>query len=302
MSYTPTDVANLALDAVGRDVELGNIEEGGREANLCLRAYAKCRRELMRGAPWQFARTQKPLLLLADQSGNTPNVSTSVASGQFQYEYFYPADCARIRYIPWNPYQTPFTPTGNITPPNASSPLTSGQQPAQLWLPIRPSLYLVTNDPNIVTAPGPDGTNQQGQSPVGSTVILSNVQNASCIYTFDAVYPSLWDPLFLGAMIAYMASEICVGLWMEKDRQQAIKIRDEQIAIAKQKIGEARIADGNEGTTSTDHMASWTQARFAGTSSWAWGAGPFAAGGTGTWGTWGAGWTGSVGFSDGSAY
>lgn len=294
---TPTNVANLALDAVGRNIELGNIEEGGREANLCLRAYGKCRRDLLRGAPWAFARRQVPLNLLADASGGTPNVSNQVPGTIFQFSYAYPQDCARIRYIPWNPFQNVAAPAGNIVPANASSPLTTGSQPTQLWQPIRPSLYVVTNDPNMAVQPGPFGTTQHGTSPQGSTVILSNVQSASCVFTFDAVYPSLWDGLFMSAMIAYMASEVALPLW-SNDIKSGATIRAQQIAITKNKIAEARVANGNEMTVSVDHQASWMSARYTGSrggynGSW---------GGGGDWGCWGMGWGGSVGFADGSAY
>lgn len=301
MAGSPTEIANLAIDALGKDAQLGDLEEGGRVANLMLRSYLKCFNELMRAAPWTFARKQEPLVLLADASGNTANVGTTVPGTNFQYEYLYPVDCARIRYIPWNPFQNAPVPTGNITPANPTSPLTTGaQSPQQLWQPIRPSLFLVTNDPNFPSAAGSNAPFVQGQSPIGSTVILSNVQNASLVYTFQAVYPSLWDPLFTGAMVAYLASEVALGIWSDNPKM-GMALRPQQIAVAKEKIMQARIADGNEMSVSTSHIPDWIKTRMTGGGSgfgggWGWG------GGAGSYGCWGLAWGGSMSFSDGSSY
>lgn len=299
---TPTIISNSALDAVGVDQQLGDIEEGGRAANVCLRAYRRCRTALLRSAPWDFARRQLPLVLLADASGATPDVRTTVPGTNFIYEYALPGDCARIRYIPWNPFQNPGIPAGNIVPPDSGAPLTAAQMPsAQLWQPVRPSLYLLTNDPNAAAPANSNWQDQQGQSPAGSTVVLSNVPKASLVYTFDAIYPSTWDSLFYQAMIAFMASEIAVPLWT-KNPAIGLKHQANQIAIAKQKITEARIADGNEGATSTSHIPDWMQIRAAGGGrnefggGWGWG------GSGGAYGCWGAGWLGSCSFADGSAY
>jgi hypothetical protein len=293
----PEDFANLALDACGVNVQLGKLTEGGREADLLLRAYSKCRDDLLRGAPWVFARKQAPLLLLADASGVTPNVGTQVPGTNFQYEYAYPTDCMRIRYIPWKPYQNPGVPQGNIVPPNPMSPPTTGGQPAVLWQPIRPSLFLVTNDPNFSQPAAAPYIGQRGISPLGNTVILSNVQNASCVYTFDVTYPSLWDPLFASAMIGYLASEVAWPLWSSKNPKIGLEVRREQVAIAKGKILEARIADGNEMTVSSDIQVDWMRFRNTGGT---WGGNESVGGGN--YGVWGMGWAGSVGFSDGSAF
>lgn len=299
MAQTPTQVANLALDAVGINQQLGNIEEGGRVPNLCLRAYGKCFRDLMRGAPWGFARKQVPLLLLADSSGSTANVRTTVPGTEFQYEYAYPIDCARVRYIPWNPLLTPATPAGNIVPPNPGAPLTSATQQNPRGQPLRPSQFLVTNDPNIPVQPNQSGFSQAGQSPTGSTVILSNVPKASCVYTFEAVYPSLWDALFTGAMVGYLASEIAFPLWSDKNARLGLQLRVQQVAIAKEKIGAARVADGNEMTTSSDISVDWMRFRNTGGSGLS---GSGLSDGGGGWGCWGGGWGGSVGFADGTSY
>src|SRR5579885_2432523 len=199
MAYLPTDVANQALDAAAIDYTLGDIEEGTRPAQVCLRAYGECLRQLLRGAPWAFARREAPLVLLADATGLTPNVGKTVPSG-FIYEYAYPPDCARVRYIPWCPFQTPGVPGNNIrvADPNAAI-MTGLGQPPYIGQPIVPARFLITNDPNYPPPAGTANWEVQGVSAQGRVVILTNVQNARCVYTATILAPSVWDHLFRAA-------------------------------------------------------------------------------------------------------
>ena len=64
MAYEPTDVAQQALDAAGIEYTLGNIEDGTRPAQVTLRAYERCLRQLLRAAHWNFARKTVRLTLL----------------------------------------------------------------------------------------------------------------------------------------------------------------------------------------------------------------------------------------------
>lgn len=301
MAGTPTQIANMAIDAIGVDDQLGNIEDGSRLANVMLRAYGRCRQDLLRAAPWSFARKQANLVMLADATGQTADVAARVPGTSFQYVYRYPSDCLRIRYIPWNPFQNVAAPAANITPPNGAAPLTTGMQTGYLGAAIRPSLYQITNDPNYPLDAQADPTANPGQSPTGSTVILSNVNTASLVYTFDAVYPMLWDNLFTSAMVSYLASEVALALW-SKNPSHGRALRVEQIAIAKSKLTEARIADGNASTVSTSHLPDWMRTRSSysnnGFNNGGWGAD----GGVAGYGCWGNGYAGSLSFSDGSAF
>src|ERR1035437_1329300 len=122
----PSDVAQEAIDASGTDYLLGDLEDGSRPAQVLLRKYQQCLMQLLRGANWDFARATAPLTLLADATGNTPNVGTLVPP-VWTYEYAYPVDCVKARFIPWNQSsQNPGIPPGNITPPNPGSPIVTG--------------------------------------------------------------------------------------------------------------------------------------------------------------------------------
>lgn len=261
MSYEPTDVAQQALDAAGVEYTLGNIEDGTRQSQVMLRAYERCRKQLLRAANWDFARKQVPLVLLADANRNDPTVGT-VVPAPWIYEYGYPEDCVRARFIPWNQSpQSPGVPTGNITPPDPTAPLmTNLSQPPTVGQRIIPARFVVTTDPNNL-GPNP-GYDTPGMSPATRTVVCTNVQYAELIYTCDQVYPSIWDELFRAALVSYLASEVALPL--SKDKKFALQLRNENIKIAKAKIMEARIADGNEGWYSSDIKVDWMNARISG--------------------------------------
>lgn len=286
---SPTAIANQSLDAAGITFTLGDIEEGTRSAQVCLRAYRHCLQQLLRAAHWNFARKQAQMELLADASGQTPNVGTIVPA-PWTYEYAYPPDCMKARFVPANPFGlNGFIPQNNAQLPNV--PLTTGTGgPNFQGQRLIPARFLVATDFNYPPLPGQQSWQVQGVSPQGRTVILTNVKSAMLVYTALMLYPSIWDPQFRAAMVAYLASEIALPLNL--DKKFGLSMRAQNIAIAKKKIEEARITDGNEmGFANVDHTPDWLQTRWTG-GTWARsdGAGP---------GILGYGYDG-MGFCDGS--
>jgi hypothetical protein len=203
------------------------------------------------------------MLLLADATGNSPNVGTNVPVN-WTYEYAYPTDCMKARFIPWNiQQQASGTPPGNIAIPTTVPLMTGLGQSPGYGLPIRTAKFLVASDPNYPAPPNNDPTFETaGVSPIGRTVVLTNVQNAVLVYTFLAIYPSLWDPLFRAALVAYLASEVALPL--TKDRKMGLAIRGQQLAIVKQKLIEARLSSANEGTPSANLRVDWMATRRTG--------------------------------------
>ncbi len=270
--YTPESVVNEALDAAALDLVVGNLNEGSRQAQVALRKYSTCMHQLLRSAHWGFARKQAPLQLVADASGQTANVG-SLVPGPFQYSYNMPTDSLKVRYIPLNyQNQSPPIPPANIVPADSDAPISTASGPPWNVQRIVPTRFLVTNDVNYI----PEGAsnNIPGASPIGQTVILSNQQNAMCVYTFNASYPNLWDDLFRGAMVAFLASEIVLPL--AKDKKFGMTMRDSNIAIAKMKVTEARATSANEaGTSSSDLQVDWMRVRMVGgfNSAYGWGGG-----------------------------
>lgn len=260
MAYEPTTVAQQSLDAAGVDYTLGDLEDGTKPAQVTLRAYERCLRQLLRSAHWDMARKTAPLVLLADATSQTPNVGTLVPV-PWIYEYGYPIDCVKARYIPWNRTAQPAAPPGNIVPVDPTAPLMTGlSQPPLTGQRIVPARFVIATDANNLP-PNP-GYQTPGMSPAGQTVVLTNVQSAQMVYTCMQVYPSMWDELFRGAFVAYLASEIALPL--SKDKKLGMALRDSQIRITKDKLMAARISDGNEGWFSSDIRVDWMQARAAG--------------------------------------
>jgi hypothetical protein len=292
---TPTDVAQQALDAAGCDTVIGDLEEGSREAQVCLRAYRQCLMQLLRGAHWDFARAQVPMALLADATRQTPNVPT-VVPVPWLYEYQYPIDCMKVRFVPWNPQNNVPIPPGNIVPPNNQSPLTTAPLPVLTGARLRPSRFLVSNDPNYPPPLGGVTWETQGISPAGRTVILSNVPQAMLIYTQLILYPSQWDSLFRAALVAYLAAEVALPLDKSKDKRVGMALRRENYAIVKSKLEQARVSNGNESWSSSDFATDWIRARRVGWGSGDWGAG------YGEPGILGGGWDYCGGWDSGSAY
>lgn len=295
----PTDIGNQALDAAGVEFTMGDIEEGTRPAQVLLRAYGQCLRQLLRAAHWDFARKQVPLVLLADATGQTPNVGTLVVGNGISgiYEYEYPIDCAKARFIPWNRSNVnPGAPTGNIVPPNPSVPLMGGISQGPMGVGrIVPARFTISSDANYPPVQQMDDWSVQGVSPAARTVVLTNVKDAELCYTAVMLYPSNWDVMFRAGLVSYLASEIAVAL--AKDKKFGLQMQDRLIAAVKQKLTQARLSDGNEGWYSSDIPVDWIQARATGG---AWGGNGWG-GGAGLMGVCGYGWD-ACGFADGSAY
>lgn len=295
------DIVNRALDACGSELALGSLQSGTREAQVALRAYGPCMSQLSRTAHWDCLRKMAPLLLLGDATGQTPNVGTLVQQ-PWTYVYAYPIDCIKARFVPWN---NPAT-NNNQGPPGNNSlgpaPIMTGlATPPLNQRQIRPARFLIgtdTNYPAVQSAPSWDQQLEwwevQGISPTSRTVVMTNVKQAELCYTALIPYPNMWDALFQEALVALLASVIALPL--NKDKKLGMALRTQNIAIARDKIMQARISDGNEGFYNSDLSTDWIRARSSGGSrlfgGWGTGDGP---------GVLGYGFD-SCSFADGSAY
>ncbi len=329
----PADLVNMALDAIGSEVSIGDIEEGSREAQVCLRSYTECLRQLLRTANWDFARKQVQPFLLADATGNTPNVGTTVQY-PWTYCYAYPDDCVRARFVFGNSYSSLTAPAGNTSIPNTSlmtglsatnnintnkiipakfvvatdfnyTYVSSNQLVYEAFLPFAnsfdPTFYsnfmaFMQSQNALPGFNSPNGANETpGVAPTCRTVINTNIANAQLVYTAFIPYPSIWDAMFRDAFVHYLAST--VALAVIKDKKFALQMRAQEIQITKQKILEARIADGNEGNYSTDHTPDWMRIRSVGGRYGDGGMDPIGWNSGGGFGGWDA-----CMFSDGSSY
>lgn len=286
------DIVNRALDAAGSVETVGDIEDGTNVAEVARRHYMPTLRQLSRAAHWNCLRKQAPLLLLADATGQTQNVG-SVVPAPWTYEYALPTDCMKARFVPQNGgYLAGQAPAGNIAIP--ATPLMPGLgQPPVNGLKLIPTRFLVGTDSNYPVQVNPNAPQDQqpwnndvqGVSPTDRTVVLSNVKAATLVYTGLLVYPTLWDSLFEEAFVAALAAAMALPL-SKADKKLGLAMRQQNIAIAVQKVTEARVRDGDEGFFNSDSTASWIKVRRGGWWNWNWSALGFADGP----GVWGYGW------------
>lgn len=266
----PADIVNRALDSIGRsDIIIGDLSEGTEGAKVALRQYGPCLRQLLRSAHWAFARRQAPMTLLADATGNTPNVDTLVTP-PWTYCYQYPIDCMKARFVPANNANSATdTPPGNIAFPPIPATTVNNNAPLNGYR-LMPARFLIGLDFNhpVTTGPAqPWGSNTEwwqaaGEGIINRTVVLTNVKNASLVYTALVLYPSEWEPLFEEAMVQYLAAHLALPL--NKDKRVGLALQAPAEAKAKAAITQARISDGNEGVNSGDIAVDWMRTRASG--------------------------------------
>lgn len=86
-------------------------------------------------------------------------------------------------------------------------------------------------------------------------VILTNQQNATLVYVKRVTDPNVMDPMFQDAWAAILGSRLVMALSGDKT------LANQAIAIANDKVVEARKADGNEGLTINDVTPDWIRIR-----------------------------------------
>jgi hypothetical protein len=89
-------------------------------------------------------------------------------------------------------------------------------------------------------------------------VILCNQSQAQAVYTVNQPNPAAWDSLFQSAMVASLGAYLVPALSLSIPLMQ-IAVKTAEMAII-----QARVADGNEGVTTMDHLPDWMRARAGG--------------------------------------
>lgn len=172
---SPIDLCNRALSLIGARSTISSFSEGSAEAINCNLWYDTLRKQLLRGAPWGFARAQAPLSMLGDLGHGTSQYP-------WPYKYSYPSDAIKIRYIiPGQVSQSPIVPT------------TGSLQPVGFTGPSRANRFLINSDPT-------------------GRVILSNVANALVIYTMNQIDPAMFDDLFAEALVQALSAHLVIPL------------------------------------------------------------------------------------------
>src|SRR5262245_25367168 len=236
---SPVDIANLALaEGATRSAINGFPPIDNSPAAVASKLfYTPKTQALLRGANWDFCRRQANLSLLRRAINADGTASSDPPSQPWQYEYLYPSDCLRARFL----IQFQSTTASGLT-----IPLTSASGAT-----IYPA-YAVTRVPFVIAA----DINASGQP---RKTILTNMQDAMLIYTADlSQSPDMWDAMFLTAETAYLAAYLIANLSADK------QLMAQQIGIAKMAIDGARSVNGNEGISNVDHIPDWLRARWQG--------------------------------------
>jgi hypothetical protein len=231
----PEDIVNRALDECGV-AEIGDLQEGTTQANAALRIYWPTLRQLLSGAEWNFARAEQTLNLLA--SLNDLTVSNVQPPSPWQFMYEWPVDCVHARWIP-------------------------NTNPGGVIAYRSPAKFLVGSFP--IPAQGA-WEETEGHDPEQTRCIVTNVQQATLIYTKLMQYPNSWDPLFEQAMVALLAARLAMPCIPDKKLAQVI--RSDNLRIAAECLGVARARDGNEGWTVNDHTPDWIRSRTSYSTYW----------------------------------
>jgi hypothetical protein len=242
---TPVQVANLALSEIGSRVSIASFADNSPQAKVAALNYTPRIQMLLRAATWDFARAQANLSVWKQATVNGV-ISSNPPPQPWLFSYLWPSDALKARFVlPTIPVQPPGTPLTTTPGLNVCVP------PVPTGIP-----FVIGTD--II----PTGNTT---SPV--KVILTNLPNAQLIYTRDlSQMPDQWDSLFLSAATAFLGTYFINALARNKAQY------DDQVAMAKSLLDQARVANGNDGIGSVDHTPDWLLARNAG--------------GRGSWGAW----------------
>lgn len=259
---SPVSLCNIALGQIVARTQITGLTPPSPPNNTAAETMASLYQlqtdAVFRAAHWNSARKQADLTLLKAAVGTPENPDGSLPQPPipWRYEYGYPDDCLKVRFL--------------IPQPNLP---VAGSAPIMTNVGIANMPWVNTSMPFV---PAID-TDAQGNQ---IRVILTNACRAQSVYTARVPNPDLWDPSLQNAVIGALAAWACAPITGNVERQKI------GISMASALIKAARDADGNEGITTMDYIPDWMQARNAGGGVFGWnvpGGGYMA-----SWDSWGA--------------
>ena len=225
---SPVDICNRALGEIGARTNVNAFTDPTPAAQACQLYYDSMRQMLLRTAPWNFARKQVNLSLLKDATSGT-------CPFPWMFEYLYPSDCLKFRYMLQMPNGWPFT-AGATTPPQ------TGDTPLfPYYATSRRGRFLVSTDVDSNNIP--------------RKVLLTNLPSPIGVYSFDCTDVNMFDSSFSEALVAVLAEKFVMPLTGNAGMKGTF------IQIAKDRVIEARAADGNEDLPTTDINVDWLDVR-----------------------------------------
>lgn len=244
-SANKISVINQALLQIGVQSQVSSLTEVSAAANAAGTLFTPKFEALARSAPWNCLRAQISLSLIAAATGTPENpdgTTLPLPPVPWLYQYSLPSNCLQIRFL-----------VPSLSAPNSGVPIFSANTGAPVWLPNQGQI------PYVVAT-----SLDSGNNPIN--VVLTNQSQAIAVYTANIPNPQIWDSLFEQAMVATLAAWFVPALSLHLPLMQA------SVTIAEKLIEQARARDGNEGTTSMDHIPDFIRARQGATGRfWAYG-------------------------------
>lgn len=241
----PVDLCNIALGQISARTQITGLNPPSPGNNIAAQAasslYQLQADAVFRAAHWNSARKQSTLTLLKAQIGTLENRAGALPSPPIPwlYEYAYPDDCLKVRFVIPSP-DLPATATPLMTNVGVSF-----QPLVRTGLPFVPAV----------------DTDQKGNQ---IRVILTNACRSQAVYTARIDNVDLWDPMLQNAVIGALGAWLCSPVSGSDEKKKLA------VAMASGLIQQARISDGNEGITSTDHIPDWMQVRNTGSNFLGW--------------------------------
>ena len=240
---TETDICNMALASCGARSTIASLRENSNEARQCLLFFNNTRDALLRAAQWNFSRKTAYLTLIKSAPGTPENPNGGSVNGgiwnpatmpalPWLYSYATPSDAVRVWSI------LPFAQTNW----GASTPIFSVDTQV-------PPIFDWRRGARFIEALD---TNNQGDQ---TTCLLTNQDQAVAVYGARVVIPGLWDPQFQTAMINSLAWRLTIPL--SGDKALGKQCHD----IAVEAITQARVTDGNVGSTTVNRIPDWLAIR-----------------------------------------
>ncbi len=232
-------ICNRALLSIGSQSQISNLNEGSTQANACGTLFTPTFEALARSAFWNCFRKQATLSLLAAAIGTPENpqgTTLPIPPVPWLYAYQLPSDSLQARFI---------VPSLNTNSINGSVPISTAMFNAPTVIPVQGQIP-------FTVAYSTDSNNNPIQ------VILTSQTQAQLVYTVNQPNPQIWDSQFQAAMVASLAAYLVPALSLN------IQLAQIQIAQAERIINQARVRDGDEGSTCQDHTPDWIRARNGG--------------------------------------
>ncbi len=229
-------ISNLALLAIGSQSQISSLTEGSPQSNACATLFNFVYAALARAARWNCLRSQATLSLLAAAQGTPENpdgTTLPLPPTPWCYMYQLPSNCLAARFL------VPSLPTigGNTISPNMMA--------APTWIPLEGQIPF-----KVAYSTDSSGNPLQ--------VLLTNQSQAQLVFTVNEPNPQVWDVSFQMAMVSSLAA------WLVPALSLNMALMSMQVKLAEKYIIEARVADGDEGTTQQDHVPDWMRARDSG--------------------------------------